>query len=338
VTCAALFATTLASPRTSHAVPQAQPGATAPTGNAAEHFQRGVELYKEGDYRGALVEFQRAYDISPKFQVLFNVAESHYQLQDYANAMKAFQKYLDEGGTQIPAKRRKDVESEIVTLSKRVATVTIVTNEPGATVTIDDVTVGTTPIEALLVSSGRRKITVTLAGRAPASSTVDLAGGDKKTVALEIPPAVTAGPTTTTTTTTETEEPDVVPVVVMWSVTGALALGAVVTGVLALGASSDLEDELARYPGNADELASAKDSTFALGLTTDILIGTSIAAGAVATYFTVDYYLSGEEAAPEEEVVEEGDAEAARARRTKQAAGTTRVTVSPGGLVVGGTF
>ena len=68
---------------------------------------------------------------------------------------------------------------------------------------------------------------------------------------------------------------------------GAFVL-AVITGVVALGASSDLEDELVRFPGDADALSSAKSDAFGFGLATDILMGTAVAAAAVSTYFTVD--------------------------------------------------
>jgi tetratricopeptide (TPR) repeat protein len=58
---------------------------------ARERFQRGVELYKEGDYRAALLEFRHAYRLSPNPVVLFNIAQSHYELRDYAGAKTAFE-------------------------------------------------------------------------------------------------------------------------------------------------------------------------------------------------------------------------------------------------------
>lgn len=317
VTAALLAATLGSSP-----VTLAAPPAPAPSQQAHQHFRSGVQLFEEGDHAAALVEFQRAYDIDPRFQVLYNIAQSHYQLQDYASALQTYQRYLDEGGAKIPFKRRKDVEAEIVTLSGRVATLTITTSEPGAAVTIDDRKVGTTPLEPLLVSSGRRKITATLPGRAPATSVVDLAGGDKKAVELEIPalPApLVITERSDPTTPAPVERPSPLPAVVMWSVTGALATGAVITGVVALGASSDVEDELARFPGDPEALASASSSASGFGLATDILIGASVVSAAVATYFTVDLALG-----PDDEATPEPAA--------------ARVVVMPRGIAVDGTF
>ena len=39
---------------------------------ARAHFSRGVEFYKEGDYRTALIEFKRAYEVLPNYKVLYN--------------------------------------------------------------------------------------------------------------------------------------------------------------------------------------------------------------------------------------------------------------------------
>ncbi len=309
-----LLAATLAAPMPA----LAQPGAGPP--QAGQHFARGVELYKEDDYAGALVEFQRAYDVDPKYQVLYNIAESHYQLQDYASALSTFQRYLEEGGNRIAPRRRKDVETSLETLTRRVATLTITSSEPGATVTIDDVGVGKTPVEGLMVSAGRRRVTATLPDRPPATKIVDLVGGDRQALNLDIPrvpgPIVIREPAQTP----AQQPPSIVPPVVMWSVTGALVVGAVITGIVALGASSDLEAELARFPGDADALASAKSSAFGLGLATDILLGTSVAAAAVSTYFTVDFIIASDAAA------------------SAQPSPAARLTVHPQGLLLDGRF
>jgi tetratricopeptide (TPR) repeat protein len=289
---------------------------------ADQHFRHGVQLFKEADYTAALVEFERAYATDPKYQVLYNIAESHYQLQDYANALRTFRRYLEEGGAKIPFKRRKDVEAEIVTLSKRVATLTVTTNEPGATVAIDDVYVGTTPLEPLMVSAGRRKVTAKLSGRPSVTEKVDLAGGDEKTLALEIeplpPPAPVAPPPGPPAT--PPSPPSLVPPIVAWSATGALLTGGIVTGALALGASSDLEEELARYPGDPDALASAKSSAFGLALASDVLFVSSAVAAAVSIYLTIDY-ASGP------------DATSSEAKSPSM-----RWMVVPGGVVVDGSF
>src|SRR3954464_11843156 len=78
---------------------------------SGKHFQRGVSLYTEADYRAALVEFRRAYEIAPNSAVLYNIGETYYQLQNYAAALSTLQRYLNESGTT--AAHRRDVEQTI---------------------------------------------------------------------------------------------------------------------------------------------------------------------------------------------------------------------------------
>lgn len=283
------------------------------TGDADSHFRRGVELYKDNDYATALVEFQRAYDIDPKFQVLYNIAGSQVQLQDYAGALKTFQRYLTEGGKKVTPRRKFEVEREIEKLKKRVARLTVTTSEIGAAVSIDDMAAATTPMaEPIVVSAGRRKVTATLAGRPPVTQMVDLAGGDTQTILLQIPPKPVV----------EVVAPPARPLgtaaIVAWSVTGAIVTATVVTGSLALAASGDLKDSLAQFPGDSKAIASARSRTTTFSLATDVLVGTSIAAAGVSLFLTL--WKRGAPAA------------------TPPATGVTRFVVSPAGAGIAGAF
>jgi len=56
--------------------PSASAQQAPPTQSSAEtklHFQRAVKLYSEEDYRGALVEFKRAYELSNNYVILYNL-------------------------------------------------------------------------------------------------------------------------------------------------------------------------------------------------------------------------------------------------------------------------
>src|SRR5262245_11721856 len=69
-----------------------------PGREAGKHFQRGVDLYNDGDFRGALVEFKKAYSIWPRANVLYDIGQTEYQLLDYAAALKTMERYLSETG------------------------------------------------------------------------------------------------------------------------------------------------------------------------------------------------------------------------------------------------
>jgi tetratricopeptide (TPR) repeat protein len=156
-----------------------------PTRAAAKHFQRAVDFYTASDYRAALIEFNRAYALVPKADVLYNLGETQYELQDYAGALIAFERYLAETIESNP--HHKEVARQIDVLRKLVGHVTIATSTAGADVEIDDRFVGRTPIDApILVSAGRRKVAASLAGGAPIVAYVDVSAGDVKALSLQL--------------------------------------------------------------------------------------------------------------------------------------------------------
>jgi tetratricopeptide (TPR) repeat protein len=86
---------------------------------ARGHFNRGVELAKAGAYESALAEFKQAYQISPHFSVLYNIAQAELALERPQLAVEALRRYLAEGGERIEPARRAEVESTITTELER---------------------------------------------------------------------------------------------------------------------------------------------------------------------------------------------------------------------------
>lgn len=288
---------------------------------ANAHFKRGIELYGEGDFNAALIEFRRAYELDPRYQALYNIGETYFQLQDYASALKTLDKYLKDGGDQVPADRREEVQRDIEKLRSRVATIAVASRTPGVDIAVDDVPMGRTPLAGpLTVSAGRRKITASRPGKPPVTQIVEVAGGDSKSIALDI-----AGDAPG-----EAEKPRSVPVA-PWVVTGVLAAGAVVTGVMAVGASSSLKDELAKMPGDAGAISSAHGKAFALGVTTDVLAGAAIVMAGVSIYFTAAAQPSKKAEKPAAALRVLGPAEVAPA-------GSLRLTAGPRSLLLQGSF
>jgi hypothetical protein len=243
----------LAIPLSLRSVAHAQPAASA-AAEAGKHFQRGVTLYNEADYRAALVEFRRAYETTPNAAVLYNIGQTYYQLQNYAAALVALGRYLTEAGPTAP--HRRDVEATIDTLQSRVGKVAISTSAPGADITVDDELVGKTPLdEPVLVSVGRRKITALRDGRVTETRFVDVAAGDTVTVALTADPRGTpAGPASP-----PSPGPSKNMITAGWVVTGIAGAAAVGLGGYAWLASRDLSNERNANPVPADGLSAKRD-------------------------------------------------------------------------------
>jgi hypothetical protein len=183
------------------APPAAPPPAASPAApgdesasQAGAHFTRGVRLYQEDDFRAALIEFNRAYELSPRWPVLYNVGQSYYQLREYVAALNALEKYVREGGEQIPADRRAQVDREITELRGRVARVTVLSNVDGVDVALDDAPLGKASSEPLLVGAGRHTLAASRPGFVTASKVVDIAGGDTLTIRLDLAPQAPAAP------------------------------------------------------------------------------------------------------------------------------------------------
>lgn len=260
------------------------------TRDAAAHFQRGVTLYGETDYRAALVEFKRAYAIAPNVAVLYNIGETQYQLQDYASALTTFTGYLGESGPT--EAHRAEVQGTIDVLRMRVGHLTITTDPPGADVTIDEQSVGKTPLESrVLVSVGRRKVSATMAGRIAATRFVDVAAADNAAVKLSLPAATTEVPPELSTL-----PPSSIPSgsnagptlrIVGFTLAGLFAAGAGVSGMLALEESSQLSKSRSSYPVTSDLLKHEARLTSTYSILADSLTAAAVVVGGITVFSTV---------------------------------------------------
>lgn len=169
-----------ASSRTAHSFEPDLTPTLEPEQEAKDHFERGVELYESGDVEAAQVEFLRAYQVSPNYRLLYNIAQSAAMLRDYVTARHSFLQYLEDGGSEITLERRAYVQEELERLNGYLAYIKVRVNVPQAEVKID----GRTPDprskgpEGILVSSGRRTIQVQRQGFEPWETVIDVAGED----------------------------------------------------------------------------------------------------------------------------------------------------------------
>lgn len=90
-------------------------------GLAREHYARGVAFANAGEYEQALGAFRRAYEASPHFAVLYNIAQAERLLGQRERALEAFERYLREGGDALASERRSEVQTEIDALKAELA-------------------------------------------------------------------------------------------------------------------------------------------------------------------------------------------------------------------------
>jgi tetratricopeptide (TPR) repeat protein len=86
---------------------------------ASERFDRGIQLFQESDFEGALAAFQAAYAIVPNASVLRNIAVCQEQLRRYDDALATYERYLSTLDSSDP--RAASVQQRIADLKARLA-------------------------------------------------------------------------------------------------------------------------------------------------------------------------------------------------------------------------
>lgn len=262
----------------------------SPQQAAAEHFERGLELYREGSLDAALVEFERAYESVPDYRVLYNLAQVQAQRGEYVEALSFFDKYLKEGGAEIAETRRTEVEQDIVKLNGRVGRLWVESNSPGAEVFVNGKLVGLLPMQQpVLVNSGMCEIRVTKPGFEPRLHQLKVAGGEQPRVSLpltaiasRLDPAIYAPSRPP-----KIEQVSYTPFWVSLAATAVLGGGAAGFGYLAIDARSGMDDELARLPADRAVVQERSRDVRRFSTWGDLCGAAAVLAGGTALYFLI---------------------------------------------------
>ena len=118
-------------------------------------FARAEAAERRKDWRTAIDEYQRAYDLAPHPDVLYNIAVDLERLEEYRDAATHYRRYLDQSEDPADAPR---VEALIEKLRARPGLVTITTDPPGAEVAIDGKRAGAAPVERRLAGTHRIEV------------------------------------------------------------------------------------------------------------------------------------------------------------------------------------
>lgn len=243
---------------------------------AAARYRRAIELFDEGDLKLALLEFRRAHELSPDFRVLYNIAVVLDRLGKYAESVKAYERYLAEGGENVPAARRTEVTDTLTTLRARTARLSVQVQPEDAELTLDGVPLGRGPLTEHLVDAGVHQLVASKAGFLASSQPVELAGGDRREVRLRL--VVAPRP----------KEEKAVPTGawIAWGVAGGAALAGLGFGLGWRSASSKLDDLKGRESVVEDRRAAADDIT-TFSTLTFVAGGVAAASAGAALYFTM---------------------------------------------------
>jgi tetratricopeptide (TPR) repeat protein len=171
------------------AEPALAAGSRADKAEARRQFQVGVAAAEAGAYAEAIVEFDRAYELSPNFAVLYNIATAEEALGDEPAALTAFERYLAEGGQAVPAARRAELAAEMKQLTARTGVVVPRVTPDGARLTLDGVALEPAAIgHGVRVKVGAHTLAASKERYVPAEQTITVASGDSVDVKLSLEP------------------------------------------------------------------------------------------------------------------------------------------------------
>lgn len=75
-----------------------------PDQEAKSHFEVGKTLYGSGRFSEAAAEFEKAYELSKKVELLYNVYVAHRDASDLPRAIDALRRYLDSAELDAPSR------------------------------------------------------------------------------------------------------------------------------------------------------------------------------------------------------------------------------------------
>jgi hypothetical protein len=153
---------------------------------AKQRFDRGLELFDQGDNAGALAEFKRTYEILPNPMVLYNIGLVYAAMARPVDAVDALEPAISAG---LPAKQLDRAKATLADQQARIGRLMVKTTPEGARVEIDNVQVATTPLTApIRISEGSHIIGAVAEGFAVARKEVVVAGNSDASVELELVP------------------------------------------------------------------------------------------------------------------------------------------------------
>jgi hypothetical protein len=291
--------------------------APATATEAEQHFRRGIKLFDDGDFKLALVEFERSYDLAPNFRVLYNIGEVQFQLNRYAPALRTLTRYLEVGGDRILPNRRAEVQRDLDSLKIRTAKLRVTVDVEGAEILVDGERIGRSPLaDSELVDAGPHRIVVQKTGFVAATESITLAGADEKSLDLRL---VRVPERDERRVIEMHEAPGLGPIWIGWGLTVALGIATVGTTIAWQNADGKLTD-LKSSQSSSTERESQARTADTLRTLTFVVGGATLLSAGVSLWLTLRH---GSTPAPV----------AASAGAAKTSALSPRVGVGPGSVL-----
>ena len=219
-----------------------------PEQESKAHFKVGKSLYESGRFAEAAAEWNRAYELSQRVELLYNVYVAYRDASDVPRAIDALRRYLQ--GAELDDATRQNLQARLRALEEANSKAPVVAVTPSADPATD-----------------------------PAATEPAPAAQPSAEPSWVEPEPLSAS---TRSTASGSDDPSIAPYVLL-GVGGALVIGAAVTGAIVLGNESDLEDGCPALDCRTDETIDKLDSTRTLAVVTDVLWISGVVAAGMGT-------------------------------------------------------
>ena len=174
-----------------HAAPERASAADERRRSAEARFRDGEAAYRDGRYRDAVAAFHEADAILPSAALSFNAALAYEHLSDAPGALRSYRDYLRRGGAgeNVERVRRRIEQLEQQLMSSGVQQVTIDSQPPAASLSVDGRVVGVTPWTGEL-APGKHRLRLAAKGRQVLSRPLDVPREHATDWSFTLPPRV----------------------------------------------------------------------------------------------------------------------------------------------------
>jgi len=160
---------------------------------AKRHFDQAVALFNDGDFGGALAEFEASYKIRPSAGVLYNIGLTQKSLYRYDEALVSLRKYLVDG-QKIPKDNLAVITPPTTEIQALLANVTFAVQPAGTVVTLDGRTLGQAPsLGSYGVAAGMHTFEFAADGYKPAKQELKVVAGQPLTLTVSLEKIPTTG-------------------------------------------------------------------------------------------------------------------------------------------------
>jgi hypothetical protein len=153
---------------------------------ANRHFEQALQHLERFALEAAITEFERAYQLSPHYGVLYNLGQAYGVAGRVVEATETLKRYLREGGRAIDARRRAQVESSVRMYQGLIGSLVVTTGVSNATVSVDGRTVAAS--REIPLAAGSHAVLAVLEGHIPSSQIVTIRATETSRVHLELEP------------------------------------------------------------------------------------------------------------------------------------------------------